>query len=105
MSQPFASGKYSIADCDVCGFRYKLTELKKLVVKTKITGAKACPQCWDPDHPQLQLGMVPVYDPQAVREPRPDSNLIASRNIEWGWSPLLGLKATSAVGLVSVTIT
>jgi hypothetical protein len=27
----------------------------------------------DPDHPQLQLGMYPVEDPQAVREPRPDT--------------------------------
>jgi hypothetical protein len=32
-----------------------------------------CPACWDPDQPQLQLGMYPVDDPQAVRNPRPDN--------------------------------
>jgi hypothetical protein len=49
-----------------------LKELKKEVIKTKLYQIKVCPSCWDPDQPQLQLGMYPVNDPQAVREPRPD---------------------------------
>jgi hypothetical protein len=36
MGNRFASAKNSIAQCDRCGFRFKLTELRKLVVKTKI---------------------------------------------------------------------
>lgn len=32
------------------------------------------------DHPQLQLGMYPVDDPQAVREPRPDISYPHSRS-------------------------
>jgi hypothetical protein len=72
MSTKYASGKFSIAECDICGQRYKLKELRKLTIKTKQVSIKACPECWNPDHPQLQLGMYPVYDPQAVREPRPD---------------------------------
>jgi hypothetical protein len=32
-----------------------------------------CKACWDPDQPQLQLGMYPVDDPQALRNPRPDN--------------------------------
>jgi hypothetical protein len=72
MPNQFASGKYAIAECDRCGQRYKLKQLKKQVVKTKLFNIKVCPTCWDPDHPQLQLGMYPVNDPQAVREPRPD---------------------------------
>lgn len=72
MPSKFASGKYAIAECDRCGQRYKLKELRKQVLKTKLYNVKVCPSCWDPDHPQLQLGMYPVNDPQAVREPRPD---------------------------------
>ena len=109
MGNRFASGKNSIAICDRCGFGYKLTLLKKLVVKTKTYDLKVCPQCWDPDHPQLQLGMYPVDDPQGVRDPRPDlsyqvSGLLAdgelgggSRVFQWGWNPVGGASGFDAV--------
>jgi hypothetical protein len=102
MPSRFASGKYAIAECDRCGQRFKLKELKKQVLKTKIYNVKVCASCWDPDQPQLQLGMYPVNDPQAVREPRPDvsyavSGLLVdgypgegSRVIQWGWAPVGG---------------
>jgi len=115
MSNRFASGKNSIAECDRCGFRFKLTTLRKEVVKTKVYDLKVCPQCWDPDQPQLQLGMYPVDDPQGVRDPRPDisykvsgrtglqivlTNSSAadaqgilsggSRVFQWGWTPVGG---------------
>ena len=102
MGNRFASGKNSIAECDRCGFRYKLTVLKKLVVKTKTYDLKVCPECWEPDQPQLLLGMYPVDDPQGVRDPRPDlsyqvSGLLedgfnggGSRIFQWGWSPVGG---------------
>ena len=77
----FASGKHSIADCDICSFRFKLSELRKLVVKDNVTGIKACPECWNQSHPQLRLGELVVEDPQGVREPRPDVGQQASRNI------------------------
>ena len=35
MGNRFASGKIAISECDICGFRYKLKELKQLVIKTK----------------------------------------------------------------------
>lgn len=117
----YASGKYSIAECDICGQRYKLKELRKLTIKTKQVSIKACPECWNPDHPQLQLGMYPVYDPQAVREPRPDISYYqsgltglqltnttgpsandtgvpgeGSRVIQWGWNPVGGAQANDA---------
>lgn len=110
MPNRFASGKYSIAECDICGQRYKLKELKKLTIKTKQVNIKACPECWNPDQPQLSLGLYPVNDPQAVREPRPDvsyyqsglNNLGApeggSRVIQWGWNPVGGPRAND-VGL------
>jgi hypothetical protein len=127
MGNRFASGKIAIAECDMCGFRYKLKDLKKLVVKTKLVNIKVCPQCWTPDQPQLQLGMYPIDDPQALREPRKDLsyyqsgiNVIGfpsegSRIFQWGWNPVGGsrgfddpltpnyLVATTYVGTVTVT--
>lgn len=115
MPNQFASGKHSIAECDRCGQRYKLKELKTQTVKTKPFKIKVCPTCWDPDQPQLQLGMYPVNDPQAVRDPRPDVSYLQSGNnglqininggvgvngfgnpdmgsriFQWGWNPVGG---------------
>ena len=78
MPTNFSSGKHSIAECDRCGQRYKLSSLRKLTIKTKMVSIKVCPECWEQDQPQLQLGMYPVNDPQAVREPRPDTSYYAS---------------------------
>ena len=102
MGNRFSSGKNSIAECDRCGFRFKLTELKKEIIKTKVYNLLVCPTCWDPDQPQLQLGMYPVDDPQGVRDPRPDLSYYASgqladgsigegsRIFQWGWNPVGG---------------
>ena len=115
MPSKYASGKYSIAECDRCGQRFKLKQLKKEVVKTRLFQIKVCQECWDPDQPQLQLGMYPVNDPQAVREPRPDVSYYAagatglytsdvagndvenagyptdgSRQFQWNWNPVGG---------------
>ena len=122
MGNRFASGKKAIAECDRCGQRYKLTQLKKLTIKTKLVNIKVCPECWDPDQPQLQLGMYPVNDPQAVREPRPDvSYLVSGQNglqiqnnngtavdefgypesgsrvFQWGWNPVGGARSFDSV--------
>jgi hypothetical protein len=98
----YASGKNAIAECDRCGQRFKLKILKTEIIKTKEYNLLVCPPCWDPDHPQLQLGMYPVDDPQALRNPRPDrsyviSGLLAdgelgggSRIFQWGWNPVGG---------------
>ena len=122
MPSNFASGKYSIAECDRCGQRYMLKQLKKLTIKTKQVSIKVCPECWEPDQPQLQLGMYPVNDPQAVREPRPDTSYYASgqsgvqtengnnntvsqsgypeggsRVFQWGWNPVGGASSFDTV--------
>lgn len=124
MGNRFASGKKAIAECDRCGFRYELKELKKLTIKTKQVSIKVCPTCWEPDQPQLQLGMYPIDDPQALREPRPDNSYYqsgysglhltksppptspnafgtvgeGSRVFQWGWYPVGGASAND-VGL------
>ena len=68
-------------------------------------------------HPQLQLGMYPVVDPQAVYQPRPDLTYVTaglnglqltvdgtggyptggSRDIQWGWNPVGGSSNFDAV--------
>jgi len=69
----------------------------------------------------LQLGLYPINDPQAVREPRPDTSYIVSgvggdggsRQIYWGWNPVgfsnpFGLDENTLVGytqLNSVIVT
>ena len=109
MSNRFASGKNSIAMCDRCGARYKLTELRKEIIKTKTYNLLVCSSCWDPDQPQLQLGMYPVDDPQAVRNPRNDTTYVTagvnsagnltggSRDIQWGWNPVGGASGFDVV--------
>ena len=42
MPNRFASGKRAIAECDRCGQRYKLKELKQLVIKTKNVNIPSC---------------------------------------------------------------
>ena len=87
-----------------------------MVIKTKNVNILVCKTCWEPDQPQLSLGLYPVNDPQAVRDPRPDSPsyyqsgldgiqteagtgtdvnqtgvpLLGSRIIQWGWAPVGG---------------
>ena len=116
MPSKYSSGKNAIAQCDRCNFRYKLKQLKRLVIKTKNVNILVCPECWEPDQPQLSLGLYPVNDPQAVRNPRPDSPSYyqsglnglqiteqtgagvdstgvpsgGSRIIQWGWNPVGG---------------
>ena len=116
MGNRFASGKNAISECDRCGFRYKLKELKKLTIKTKQVNILVCPTCWEPDQPQLQLGMYPVDDPQALRNPRRDNSYYqagytglqltlntdfgdpsgGSRIVQWGWAPIGGSSANDA---------
>jgi hypothetical protein len=120
MPNKFASGKYAIAECDRCAQRYKLAELKIQILKTKPYQVKVCPSCWDPDQPQLSLGLYPVNDPQAVREPRPDVSYLVSGNnglqinqtgigpngfggpelgsrvFQWGWNPVGGSRGPDA---------
>ena len=127
MPNQFSSGKFAISQCDRCGFRFKLKQLRSLTIKTKQVNILVCPECWEQDHPQLRLGMYPVNDPQAVRNPRPDTSYVVSgvdvdgdpsggsRIFEWGWAPVGGsrdggltpnaLNLTITLGNVTVATT
>jgi hypothetical protein len=128
MPNRFASGKRAIAMCDRCGERFKLKQLRTEIIKQRKYELLVCPECWDPDQPQLMLGTFPVEDPQALRNPRPDTTYITSglnangnlsggsREIQWGWNPVGGasqfdaaltpndLVATGFVGTVTIVV-
>jgi hypothetical protein len=121
MANRFASGNRAIAQCDRCDQRFLLKLLKKEVIKGRNYDLLVCPECWDPDHPQLHLGEFPVDDPQALRNPRPDRSYQVSgmsglqivkttspaqnaqgtleggsRIFQWGWNPVGGSKSFDA---------
>lgn len=129
MGNRFASGKKAIAECDRCGQRYKLKQLKTEIIKQRKYELLVCPECWDPDQPQLMLGTFPVDDPQALRNPRRDTTYLVSgvlangsygggsRQIQWGWNPVGGasgfdtaltpndLVGQGKIGTVTITVT
>ncbi len=73
MARAFASNKNAQGICDRCGFTYPLKELRKERTNLNETNMMVCPECWDPDHPQNQLGRQTYEDPQALRNPRIDT--------------------------------
>jgi hypothetical protein len=127
MGNRFANGLKAIAECDRCGQQYRLKQLKTEIIKQRKYELLVCPECWDPDQPQLMLGTFPVDDPQALRNPRRDTTYVqaginaggfptgGSRDIQWGWNPVGGasyfdavltpnyLVATTYVGTVTVS--
>ena len=126
MSNKFAAGRRAIAECDRCGQRYRLKQLKELIVRTKKTNMLVCPTCWEADHPQNLQGMYPVEDPQALKNPRRDNTYLisglnannnlseGSRIFQWGFNPVGGgtgvltpndLISVSQVGTVGVSVT
>ena len=129
MSNRFANGIKAIAECDRCGQQYKLKKLKTEIIKQRQYQILVCPECWDPDHPQLMLGTFSVDDPQALRNPRRDTTYVqagtnvdgyptgGSRDIQWGWNPVGGASYFDAdltpnnlvlaveIGTVTVTTT
>jgi len=102
MGNRFANGLKAIAECDRCGQQYRLKKLKIEIIKQRQYQLLVCPECWDPDQPQLMLGTFPVDDPQALRNPRRDTTYVqaginnggfptgGSRDIQWGWNPVGG---------------
>ena len=128
MPNRFASGRIAIAMCDRCGEQFKLKQLRTEIIKQRKYELLVCPECWDPDQPQLMLGTFPVDDPQALRNPRRDTTYVTSglnangnlsggsRDIQWGWAPVGGsrsfddaltpnnLVAVGIVGTVTVVL-
>ena len=68
----FAAAKHAYGICDICSQRYRLKTLQ-----TQWDGMKACYQCFDTKHPQLDPPHVRP-DPQAILQPRPDVSVVPS---------------------------
>ena len=105
----YASGKHAYGISDRSGRRYRLREMK-----TEWTGAKVGPDEFEPKHPQLFPPRA-FPDPQALRGPRPETELPEQRSIQHGYNPVgfqdipgitppNNLVAEGEVGTVTVTI-
>lgn len=87
MTKKFATGKWAIAICDRCGRQVPYKELFVQMINMQPSGLRVCDECVDEDHPQWQIGLMPVDDPQALENPRPDSFedrlfLLGTENLE-----------------------
>ena len=104
----YASGKHAYGISDRSGRRYRLREMR-----TEWTGAKVGPDEFEPKHPQLFPPRA-FPDPQAQRDPRPESEITEQRSIQHGYNPVgfqdipgitppNNLVADGEVGTVSIT--
>ena len=107
---PYAAGKNAWGISDRSGLRYRLNKMK-----VEWTGAKVGPDEFDPKQPQLSPPKA-FPDPQALRGPRPESDLTSQRALQWGWNPVgfAGVEGISPpnnlvgvgeIGIVTVEIT
>ena len=105
----YASGRHAYGISDRSGRRYRLREMK-----TEWTGAKVGPDEFESKHPQLFPPRA-FPDPQALRGPRPETELPEQRSIQHGYNPVgfrdipgitpaNNLVAEGGVGTVTVTI-
>ena len=78
----YASGKHAYGISDRSGRRYRLREMK-----TEWTGAKVGPDEFETKHPQLFPPRA-FPDPQALRGPRPETELPEQRAIQHGYNPV-----------------
>jgi len=106
----YASGKHAYGISDRSGRRYRLRDMK-----TEWTGAKVGPDEFEPKHPQL-FPPKAFPDPQALRGPRPETELSEQRAIQHGYNPVgfkeipgitpaNNLAPVGAVGTVTVVVT
>jgi hypothetical protein len=106
----YASGNNAWGISDRSGRRYRLREMK-----VEWTGAKVGPDEFEPKHPQLYPPKA-YPDPQALRDPRPETGLSVQRAVQWGWNPVGfayipglsppdNLVAQGSVGTVTVVTT
>ena len=106
MAVRFASYKRAFGFCDRCGQRYDLRKLRKYFIMGKLINSKVCPECWDPDHPQNWVGIIGSQkvsnDPQALREPRPDTNRNDSCS-NFAYNPVASQQVSTTLNNVRIT--
>ena len=106
MAVRFASYKRAFGFCDKCAQRYDLRKLRKYYIMGKLINSKVCPECWDPDHPQNWVGIIGSQkvsnDPQALREPRPDTNRNDSCS-NFAYNPVASQQVSNTLNNVRIT--
>jgi hypothetical protein len=103
----YASGKNAYAISDRSGLRFRYKDMVK-----EWNGSLVAKEEYEPKQPQLGPFRKAI-DPQALRNPRPPTNLAAQRNIQYGFDPVgfrgnedltpNPLRGTGGVGEVTVT--
>ena len=103
----FASGKDAYGISDRSGFRYRLRDMRK-----EWNGFLVGNDEFEPKHPQL-FNHKNLADPQALKDPRPETGLEEQRNTQYGFNPVgfrdpiglleSNLKASGAVGSVIIS--
>lgn len=68
---PLASGRASIAICDICNFKYNYQELR---ADGNTPGLRVCRECFSPKNPWRLPPLQP--DAIALKYPRPDTPLV-----------------------------
>lgn len=109
MATRFASNKRAFSFCDRCGQRCQLKTMTYTYVLGKRQNIKVCKECRDEnngDHPQYWVGIIggqkASNDPQALREPRPDTNRNASCS-NFAYNPVATLPAVLELNNVFIT--
>lgn len=73
MSHSVDGSPLTKAWCMRCGFKYLLRD-----IRTEWTGARVCPECWDPKPEQLRVPRLrPEGLPKRGASPEPPPNFIA----------------------------
>ncbi len=105
----FARGKYAFGISDRSGFRYRIKDMRK-----EWNGLLVGKDEWEAKHPQLE-NFNKRADAQALRDARPEIDLVSQRSIQHGFNPV-GFKeisgitppnnliATGSVGGVTISI-
>jgi len=96
----YASGKYALAICDICGLQCAYLDLRVVVREGKATGLQSCKNCIDKSQPKPPK--TPV-DAEALRRPRPE-RWDDSRRI-LNWKPVDGPWLNLQLGAVTVETT
>ena len=106
MATRFASYKRAFGFCDLCGQRYDLRTMRKIYILGKLINTKRCKECWEIDHPQNWVGIIggqkSANDPQALREPRPDTNRNDSCS-DFAFNPVATQQVTTYLNNVRIT--
>jgi hypothetical protein len=97
----YASGRYAKAICDICGCECDYRDLRTQVRNGRSSGLQVCPDCQDEDPPKPPKA---VSDAQALKNPRPDLSLEASRRI-LHWKPTDSVPVLLRLGSVTIGIT